>query len=338
MSIGENVKQERDISTNNTILFKVRDFIRQNLNEISLVIGLIALLAFFTSQTDVFFTIPNIINILRSAAFLGIVTWGMTLVIILGEIDVSVGQAVAFSAVILGWLTTRKGIPLPVSFALVFLTTTLISYGGGFIRARFNIPSFVTTLALFSIFDGLKQVLSNNIPIPVELGKFVIVASGKLWGIPYPIFIAFGIFLLFHFIAKNTVFGRSIYAIGGNAKAAYAAGINVNLIRALVFGITGFLSALTGLLYVSRLGTSTGAVADGLEFSAIAAVVIGGSSLSGGRGTMIGSLIGVLFISVIANGLVLMGVNSQAQNIVRGILILTAVLMNVIFKKESKDI
>lgn len=336
--MSENAKQEQNTSASNTILSKVLEFIRQNLNEISLVIGLIALVAFFASQTDVFFTAPNMINVLRSAAFLGFVTWGMTLVIILGEIDVSVGQAVAFSAVLLGWLTTRKGIPLPISFLLVFLTTSLMSYGGGFIRARFNIPSFVTTLALFSIYDGLKQVLSNNIPIPVELGNFVMVASGKLWGIPYPIIIAFVLFLLFRFIANNTVFGRSIYAIGGNAKAAYAAGINVNWIRAAVFGITGFLAALTGLLYVSRLGTSTGAVADGLEFSAIAAVVIGGTSLSGGRGTMIGSLIGVLFISVIANGLVLMGVNSQAQNIVRGMLILTAVLMNVIFKKESKDI
>jgi len=336
--MSEDAKQEKDVSVNSTIFLRIMEFMRQNLNEISLVIGLIALVAFFASQTDVFFTAPNMINILRSAAFLGFVTWGMTLIIILGEIDVSVGQAVAFSAVLLGWLTTRKGIPLPVSFFLVFLTTTLMSYGGGFIRARFNIPSFVTTLALFSIYDGLKQVLSNNIPIPVELGNFVMVASGKLWGIPYPIIIALVLFLLFRFIANNTVFGRSIYAIGGNAKAAYAAGINVNWIRASVFGITGFLAALTGLLYVSRLGTSTGAVADGLEFSAIAAVVIGGTSLSGGRGTMIGSLIGVLFISVIANGLVLMGVNSQAQNIVRGLLILTAVLMNVIFKKESKDI
>lgn len=336
--MSENAKQEQSAPANKTILSKIMEGVLKNLNEISLVIGLFALIAFFSSQTDVFFTAPNMINVLRSAAFLSIVTWGMTLVIILGEIDVSVGQAVAFSAVLLGWLTTKQGVPLPLSIILVLLTTTLMSYGGGFIRARFNIPSFVTTLALFSIFDGLKQVLSNNIPIPVQLGNFVMVASGKLWGIPYPILIAFALFLLFRFIANNTVFGRSIYAVGGNAKAAYAAGINVNAIRAIVFGITGFLSALTGLLYVSRLGTSTGAVADGLEFSAIAAVVIGGTSLSGGRGTMIGSLIGALFISVIANGLVLMGVNSQAQNIVRGLVILTAVLMNVVFKKESKNL
>jgi simple sugar transport system permease protein len=335
--MNENIiKEENTVFANASSA--ILTFIRQNLNEISLLIGLFALSAFFSSQTDVFLTVPNIINVLRSSAFLGIITWGMTLVIIAGEIDVSVGPAVAFSSVLLGWFATRNQIPLPISIFLVFLTTTLISYGGGFIRARFNLPSFVTTLALWSIYDGLKQVLSNNIPIPIESDNIRILATGKLFGVPYPIIIAIILFFVFRHIAKNTVYGRSIYSVGGNAKAAYASGINIQWIRSSVFAITGFLSALTGLLHVSRLGTSTGQVANGLEFSAIAAVVIGGTSLSGGRGTMLGSLIGVLFISVIANGLVLMGVNSQAQNVVRGILILVAVLMNVIFKKESKDI
>ena len=301
-------------------------------------IGVLIVCAFFSVKTDSFFTSSNLINILRSAAFLGITTWGMTLVIITGEIDVSIGPAVAFSAVMIGWLTTRSGLPLPVSLALVFIITTFISYGGGLIRAYFNIPSFVTTLALWSIYDGLKQVLSNNMPIPVDLGEIRVLATGKLFGIPYPIIIALVMFFIFRYISKNTVFGRSIYAVGGNAKAAYASGINVNWIRSSVFGILGFLAAFTGFLQVLRLGTSTGAVGDGLEFSAIAAVVIGGTSLSGGRGTMLGSLIGVIFTTVISNGLVLMGVNSQAQNIFRGILILVAVLMNVIFKKENKNI
>ena len=313
-------------------------FIKNNLNEISLLLGIFIVGAIFAAKTDTFLTTPNLINVLRSAAFLGIVTWGMTFIIIAGEIDVSVGPEVAFSAVLIGWLTTRNGIPLGISLILVFVITTLVSYTGGYIRAHFNIPSFVTTLALWSIYDGFKQVLSNNMPIPVELGGLRIVATGKLFGIPYPVIIALVMFLIFRYIAKNTVYGRSIYAVGGNAKAAYASGINVNWIRSSIFGINGFLAAFTGLLQVMRLGTSTGAVGDGLEFSAIAAVVIGGASLSGGRGTMLGSLIGVIFTSVISNGLVLMGVNSQAQNIFRGVLILVAVLMNVVFKKESKDI
>ncbi len=313
-------------------------FFQRNLNEISLLIGIFVVGAIFTSQTDTFLTTSNLINILRSAAFLGIVTWGMTLIIIAGEIDVSVGPEVAFSAVLIGWLTTRNEIPLGISIVLVFVITTFISYAGGYIRANFNIPSFVTTLALWSIFDGLKQVLSNNMPIPVKLGNLRIIATGKLFEIPYPVIIALVMFLIFRYIAKNTVYGRSIYAVGGNAKAAYASGINVNWIRSSIFAINGFLAAFTGLLQVMRLGTSTGAVGDGLEFSAIAAVVIGGASLSGGRGTMLGSLIGVIFTTVISNGLVLIGVNSQAQNIFRGILILVAVLMNVVFKKENNDI
>ncbi len=313
-------------------------FFQKSLNEISLLIGILVVSVIFAAQTDTFLTSSNLINILRSAAFLGIVTWGMTLVIIAGEIDVSIGPEVAFSAVLIGWLATRNEIPLGISLVLVFIITTFVSYAGGYIRAHFNIPSFVTTLALWSIYDGFKQVLSNNMPIPVELGNLRIIATGKLFEIPYPVIIALVMFLIFRYIAKNTVYGRSVYAVGGNAKAAYASGINVKWIRSSIFAINGFLAAFTGLLQVMRLGTSTGAVGDGLEFSAIAAVVIGGASLSGGRGTMLGSLIGVVFTTVISNGLVLMGVNSQAQNIFRGILILVAVLMNVVFKKENKEI
>lgn len=311
-------------------------FIRNNLNEITLLIGLIGVSAVISANSDAFLTPSNLINVLRSAAFLGIVTWGMTFVIVAGEIDVSIGPGVAFSAVLLGWLVTRQGLPLPLGVLIVLLVSTGIGYLGGYICARFNVPSFVTTLALWSIYDGMKQVLSNNIPIPIDSEGFQVFARGELWGIPYPVIIAGVLFLIFRYIARHTVYGRSVYAIGGNAKAGYAAGINVRRIRASVFGITGALIGLTGLLHVSRLGTATGQVASGLEFSAIAAVVIGGTSLSGGRGTLIGSLIGVLFISVIANGLVLMGVNSQAQNVVRGVLILIAVLMNVVLKQEEK--
>ncbi|MBK8024730.1 MAG: ABC transporter permease [Chloroflexi bacterium] len=312
--------------------------IRKNLNEITLLLGLIGVSAFITANNDVFLSPANLINVLRSAAFLGIVTWGMTLVIIAGEIDVSVGPAVAFASVLLGWLVTNNSVPLGLGAILVVAVTTVVGLTAGYVRARFNVPSFVTSLALWSIYDGMKQVMSNNIPIPVDDEAFSMWGRGDLLGIPYPIIIAGVLFLIFVYISTHTVYGRSIYAVGGNAKAAYAAGINVLRTRASVFAVTGALAGLTGLLHVSRLGSATGQVASGLEFSSIAAVVIGGTALSGGRGKMIGSLIGVLFISVIANGLVLMGVNSQAQNVVRGVLILIAVLVNVVFKRESKEI
>ncbi len=312
--------------------------LRKHLNEITLLIGLIGVSAFITINNGVFLSSSNLINVLRSAAFLGIVTWGMTLVITAGEIDVSVGPAVAFASVLLGWLVTNHGIPLEIGAPLVIGVTTVVGLAAGYIRARFNVPSFVTSLALWSIYDGMKQVMSNNIPIPVKSDAFAVWGRGDLLGIPYVVIIAGVLFVFFAYVAKQTVYGRSVYAVGGNAKAAYSAGIRVLWTRASVFAITGALAGLTGLLYVSRLGSATGQVASGLEFSSIAAVVIGGTSLSGGRGTLIGSLIGVVFISVIGNGLVLMGVNSEAQNVVRGVLILIAVLVNVIFKRESKQI
>lgn len=328
----------RESSANNSLSKKLFTFARQNLNEISLLIGMFVVGAVFSMRSDSFLTYSNLSNILLAAAFLGIVTWGETLVILTGEIDVSLGPGVAFASVLVGWFSTRNGLPLPLAIFLMMLTITLLGFVGGYIRAHFNVPAFVTTLALWSIYDGFKQVLSNNIPIPVDVDSISFLANGELFGIPYPVIIAFIMFLIFYYITKHTTYGRSIYSVGGNAKAAYASGINVNWIRSSVFAITGFLAGMTGLLQVLRLGTATGQIGSGLEFSAIASVVIGGTSLSGGRGKMIGSLIGVIFITMIGNGLVLMGVNSQAQNIVRGILILTAVLMNVVFKKESKDI
>jgi len=315
-----------------------RSFAMRHLNELSLCAGLILLGAFLTVQTDAFFTSSNLLNLLRSAAFLAIVVWGMTLLIVGGEIDVSVGPAAAFSSVLFGWLAVKQGLPIPVAIVAVLAVTTAMGVVGGFLRSRFNVPSFVTTLALWSIYDGLKQVLSNNSPVTIRAAWFNKIGQTDLIRIPVPALIAAGLFLIVRYVSLNTVFGRSVFAVGGNAQAAYASGLNVAFVRVSLFGLTAMLAALTGLLQTSRLGTATPNIASGLEFSAIAAVVIGGTALSGGRGSLTGSLLGVLFISLVSNGLVLLGVNSQMQNVVRGLLILAAVLLNVVSKRGTKEV
>lgn len=313
----------------------LRAFITRHVNELSLVAGLFVLGAFLTVQSDVFLTQQNMVSILRAAAFLAIVTWGMSLVIVGAEIDVSVGPAVAFSSVLFGYFAVRYELPILVAVALVVVVTTSMGAFGGYLRARFNVPSFVATLALWSVYDGLKQVLSDNQPRSVRSDAFIWIGQEEVLGIPGPVIVAGVLFVVFRYVSLHTTYGRSVYAVGGNAEAAYASGINVRRIRVLLFATTGCLAALTGLLQTSRLGTATPNVASGLEFSSIAAVVIGGTALFGGRGSMVGSLLGVLFITVVSNGLVLLGVDSQWQNVVRGLLIIAAVLVNVLSKRNE---
>ena len=170
--------------------------------------------------------------------------------------------------------------------------------------------------------------MSDALPIPITSTDFQLLGSGSLLGLPTPAIIMFAFFLLFWFASRKLPFGRSIYAVGGNPDAARLSGIRVERIRVLMFAINGFLAAFTGILLASRLGSGNAGAAEGLEFDVIAAVVIGGTSLSGGRGSMVGTLIGVMFIGLIANGLVLLGVNPFAQGLVRGGIILAAVLIN----------
>jgi ribose/xylose/arabinose/galactoside ABC-type transport system permease subunit len=315
---------------------RLRRILTAYTSEASLLAGLLILAIVLSITAANFLTGPNLLNIVREASFIGIVAWGMTLVIVAGEIDLSVGQGAAFSSVLLGLLSSRVGLPTPLAVLLVLAIIAAFSMTGGYIRARFNVPSFVTTLALYQIYDGLKQVLSSNTPVPIKDTNFTFWGVGTVFGIPVPILVSFALFALFAVIANWTVFGRMVYSIGGNAPAARLVGIPMIRVRTALFGISGLLGATTGILLTSRLGTATGQMASGLEFTVIAAVVIGGASLSGGRGSMVGTLLGVLLMATIQNGLVLLGVNSELNGTVRGVIILLAVLLNVVSTRDRR--
>jgi sugar transport system permease protein len=308
-------------------------WLRAHANEVGLLVGLGILYAILSVVGPNFLTAANQFNILRDAAFVGIIAWGMTLVLIAGEIDISVGANAAFSGVVLAKLIVA-GIPIPVAMILVLLLGTTIGLLAGFLRARFDIPSFIVTLSLWLGLRGLAQVMSSAVPVVIPDLGFQTLGSGSLGGVPYPAIVMVVLLLVFIFISRRTVFGRSVYAVGGNAEAAKLSGIPVARVRTIVFGITGFLAALAGILFASRLGSGNSSAATGLEFDVIAAVVVGGTSLFGGRGSMIGSLLGVLFIAALSNGLVLTGVDPFMQNVVRGIVILVAVFVNIVSTKR----
>ena len=307
---------------------QLRHFLTNRANEIGLFAAIALLYVFLGTMASNFLTSANQLNILRDAAFVGIIAWGMTLVLVAGEIDISVGPHVAFAGVVLASLA-QHGVPLALAVLGVLALGALIGAMTGFLRAYFEVPSFIVTLALWLALRGIAQVMSDAVPIVIMNLSFQRYGQGSLLGIPIPALVMIGLFLLFSFIATRTVFGRSVYAVGGNAEAARLSGIPIGRIRVLVFAITGFLAALTGILVASRLGSGNSGAASGLEFDIIAAVVVGGTSLFGGRGTMLGTLLGVIFIAALVNGLVLLGIDPFAQGIVRGFVILAAVLVNI---------
>ncbi|MGH2662947.1 MAG: ABC transporter permease [Actinomycetota bacterium] len=294
---------------------------------LGLTVALLALFIVLSVWAPNFLTAHNLLNVLRQVSFLAIVAWGMTLVIIGAEIDVSVGSAVAFHGTLLGVLITQAELSFGLAIPLVLLAGAAVGALAGGIRAIFNIPSFIVTLGLFSALRGAGLLLTDAIPQALTSSNFQFWGSGRVAGIPVPALIMVASFLLFWFIATRTTFGRSVYAVGGNAEAARLSGIRVTPIRVALFAITGLLSAVSGVLLAASLGAGNPSVSQGLEFDIIAAVIVGGTNLYGGRGSMVGTALGVLLIGMLQNGLVLLGVSQYAQGVARGVVILFAVLI-----------
>ena len=301
----------------------------QHLNELGLLAVIIVLYVVFWMNARGFLSLNNQLSIMRDAATIGIAAWGATLVIISREIDVSVGPMVAFISVVLSYML-KADVPLMLALIAAILLGTALGSFAGVLRAFFNVPSFVATLGLFSALRGMALFMTDALPVSFPKGAVMTMLGRNLFGIPTPAVAMIVLFVVFSFIARKTAFGRSVYAVGGNDVAAQLCGINVRRVRVLVFSIAGALAGVTGIFLTARLGSGNAGAASGLEFDVIAAVVVGGTALSGGRGSMLGTLLGVLVITLIGNGLVLVGINPFIQDVVRGVIIVTAVLLNVL--------
>jgi simple sugar transport system permease protein len=275
-----------------------------------------------------FATVRNLVNVLQSASFLGIIALGMTLVILAGEIDISVGSAMALYSALLGVLPAFHGWPLWLAILLVLFLGAFFGGLAGYIRNRFNVPSFIVTLALLSALRGAALYLTDASPIAINDDVFAFVGGGRILTIPVPVIVFILLFLVFWFISEKTTFGRSVYAVGGNPDAARISGISLGRVRIAIFAITGLLSAVSAILLSSLIGSGNAGLGQGAEFQVIAAVIVGGTSLFGGRGSMTGTLLGVLFVGLISNGMVLMGANQYLQQIAQGLIILIAVLLS----------
>jgi ribose transport system permease protein len=294
--------------------------------------------------SDKFFTVANGWNVMRQISVNICISVGMTLVVLTAGIDLSVGSVLAFcGAVMAGLFKSGIGIPsldLFIGFTLLGAilagvgTGSLLGAFNGWAITRFKVPPFVATLAMLTIARGLTMLWTNGFPISGLGENFAKLGTGWFLGIPVPVWVS-GIVVLFAIIiTTQTRLGRYIYAIGGNESAARLSGINISKIKVIVYSIAGALAAVGGLIVTSRLDSAQPNAGFSYELDAIAAVVIGGTSLSGGRGTILGTVLGAIIIGVLNNGLVLLDVSPFWQQVVKGVVILLAV---VIDRSTSKD-
>ena len=306
----------------------ISSFSAKHMNEIGLVVIILLLYLVFGNTAHGFTSANNQLTILRDVASIGIAAWAMTLVIVAGEIDLSIGPMVAFISVVLAFML-KANVPLIAAIPAALAVGAVFGTLAGVLRAYFDVPSFVATLGLWSALRGLALFMTNALPVTFNENAFMERLADEVFGIPTSAVVMLVLFVVFVMIARYTSFGRSVFAVGGNANAAHLCGINVKRVRGVIFSISGLLSAVTGVLLTARLGSGNAGAASGLEFDVIAAVVIGGTSLSGGRGSMLGTMLGAFVITLIGDGLVLRGINPFFQEVVRGVIIVVAVLANL---------
>ena len=291
-------------------------------------ISLILLVLFFSVITDNFFSFATLTTLLNQLPALTVVTIGMTLVLICGGIDLSVGSLAALSGGVIGVTATQFGLPIPIAAILGIICATLAGALSGWLSSYCRLPAFIVTLGMLEAARGLAYLTtdSQTLYIGFSIQKFALPLP--YIGVSWSLILAVAVVIVGHLMLTRTIFGRHIIATGTNEKAAQISGIQTKPVLLIVLAISGFLAGIGGLMNAAYLGTADPNAGLGLELAAIAAAVIGGTSLLGGRGSIIGAFIGVLIISVLQNGLAQLGVSEPSKRLITGAVIIIAVLID----------
>ena len=298
-----------------------------NIQQWGIILVLIVLVIILGVSTPVFLSARNIRNILQQVSTLGILSMGMTVLMISGGIDLSVGSAISVVAVIVGKLL-KGGVPVGYPIVLGFIIGCFIGYVNGMLAAHTRAHPFILTLGTMTMFQGVAIIITEGYPI-TDLGKkFEFIGSATVWRIPFIVILFFTVMLVCFFILKYTRLGRIAYAIGGNEYTTYLAGIIVKRYKIIFYMFCGFLAGLSSLVLASRISSAIPTMGVGFELQSIGAVVIGGTPLVGGRGSVWGTLTGVLLLGIIANGLNLLHVEASWQYVVTGFIIILAVIIH----------
>ena len=300
------------------------------MSELTTLIALIGLMMVITFINPNFLTANNLLNLLLQVTANGFIAFGMTFVILTGGIDLSVGSILALSSALTAGLIAA-GIPVPFAILLAVCMGGIFGMLNGLLVAYGKLAPFIVTLASMTIFRGATLVFTNGNPLTQGLGDsflFQFLGQGYVVGIPFPVILMFLVFIILYIVLHKTAFGKSVYALGGNEKAAYISGVKLSKVKIIIYTISGIMASVSGLIITSRLSSAQPTAGTSYEMDAIAAVVLGGTSLSGGKGRILGTLIGALIIGVLNNGLNIIGVSAFWQQVVKGVVILIAVLLD----------
>jgi len=306
-----------------------------NARQFGTLIGLAVLCAILWILTPYFLTVSNLLNIAEQTSINAIVAVGMTFVILSGGIDLSVGSIVAFSGVVLG-AALQSGQPLLLALVLAAAVGLACGLGNGALVSWGGLPPFIVTLGTMSIARGAALLFTEGRPVSGFDPGFRMLATGRVAFIPAPVIATILVYAIAHFVLTRTTFGRYVYAIGGNEEATRLSGVAIRFHKTMIYGVSGLMSAIAAIILTARLNSAQPIAGMMYELDAIAATVIGGTSLMGGEGSLGGTLVGALIMGVLRNGLNLLGVSSFLQQIVIGAVIVVAVLLDTILKRRNR--
>ncbi|WP_223592611.1 ABC transporter permease [Neobacillus bataviensis] len=303
--------------------------------EMLTLLGFLVLCAFFSFSTAQFLTTENVSNIIRQVSINGILAVGMTFVILTGGIDLSVGSVMAFTGTIMVGLMINMGMPPIAAVLLGIVLGAVLGYINGLFIAHARIPAIIVTLAMMEVARGAALLYTGGYPLSGVSKSYAFIGRGNLFGvIPMPAVIMILVFIAAYIILNHLPIGRYIYAIGGNEEAVRLSGVKVKKIKIFVYLVSGITAAISGLIMTSRLSSGQPMAGEGYELDAIAAVVLGGTSIAGGRGHIFGTILGALLLGVLSNGLNLMGVSPYVQRVLKGAIIVAAIYYSSFRQKD----
>lgn len=314
----------------------LRQFVASSKTLFGLIGAVILLVAIFGAVNPLFVTARNLLDILRQMSNIAIIAIGMTWVIISGEIDLSVGSLVAASSAVFGYLTITAGVPIFISFLIALGLGLFNGLFIGVLRNHFRVPSFITTLGLLSIWRGVAYLITDGYPISPFPQGFSFWGSGRVLGVPVAVYVMIVLFAGGIYLLNYTRLGRFVYATGSNSDAAMLSGVPVRRIRTISFMLAGVMASVVSILVSSRLMASTPVIGQTWELDVIAAVIIGGCSLAGGKGSLYNTFVGAALIAALRNGMVMLGVPPYVQFVVQGSIIIVAVLLSNIELSRSR--
>jgi rhamnose transport system permease protein len=303
------------------------------------ILALILAIALFVlaAENERFFTAANLLNQARLMTEVGLIAVVMTFVIITGGIDLSVGSILGLCAILVGVFWKTLGLPLPAAMALSIVVGTLAGFVNGLIITRFRVPPLIATLATLALYRGLAEGISQAQSIRGYPKWFFQLGQGNLMGIPTQLWLLAIVALVGFFILRFTAFGRTTYAIGNNEAGATFSGLDVIRTKLMIYAASGFVAGLAAVVFVSRVSTTRSDMGNGIELDVITAVVLGGTSIFGGRGSVVGTLLGLCLVQVLKNGLALSGVKGDGTIVIIGVVLIAAVLISNFLSRYNDD-